>query len=154
MNFVLRFAMIGICVITSSYSFGKVTDSATATIVNHRVAYLPKPKRGNYLDVKVTPPEARGKSGRVLVEVFNRGKDHLASVSFDVTLMNNSGWSLSAPISAEDLGPNMSGAQWVEIPKMSEKFPVITSAKLAHLRIITKDAREVSLQPYMDLIKN
>ena len=131
----------------------KSSDSAVAQIVEHKAAYAPKPQRGPHLDVKVTPPELRGKTGRVMIEVYNRGKDHIASVNFDVTLKNNSGWALTAPIKAEDLKPNMSGGQWVEIPRMGEKFPTITGASLSHLRIISVEAQEIKLTPFMDLIK-
>ena len=133
--------------------FAKSSDSAVAQIVEHKAAYAPKPQRGPHLDVKVTPPELRGKVGRVMIEVYNRSKDRIATVNFDVTLKNNSGWSLTAPVKAEDLNPNMSGGQWVEIPKMGEKFPTITGASLSHLRIISADAQELKLTPYMDLIK-
>lgn len=134
-------------------TYAKSSDSAVAKLVDHKTAYAPKPQRGPHLDVKVTPPELRGKVGRVMIEVYNRGKDHLALVSFDVVLKNNSGWVLTAPVKAEDLNPNMSGGQWVEIPKMNEKFPEIMAAQLSHLRIITADAREVKMTTYMDLIK-
>lgn len=133
--------------------WAKSTDSAVAQLVDHKTAYNPKPQRGPHLDVKVTPPELRGKAGRVMIEVYNRGKDHIALVTFDVVLKNNSGWSLTAPIKAEDLKPNMSGGQWVEIPKMGEKFPAITGASLSHLRVINVEAQEIKLAPYMDLIK-
>lgn len=128
-------------------------SSAVAQLVDHRTAYNPKPERGPHLDVKVTPPELRGKVGRVMIEVYNRGKEHIASVDFEVTLKNNSGWQLNAPVHAEDLKPNMSGGQWVEIPKMAEKFPTITAASMKHLRVINVEAKEIKLQPYMDLVK-
>lgn len=131
----------------------KSTDSAVAQIVGHKTAYAPKPQRGPHLDVKVTPPELRGKTGRVMIEVYNRGKDHIATVNFDVTLKNNSGWSLTAPVKAEDLKPNMSGGQWIEIPKMGEKFPILTGASLHHLRVISVEAQELKITPYLDLIK-
>lgn len=124
-----------------------------AKIVDHKTAYSPKPARGPHLDVKVTPPEIRGKDGRVMIEVYNRGKEHLGSVTFDVTLFNQGGFTLSAPIIAEDLKPNLSGGQWVKIPQIKGAFPKITGAKLSNLRIISTKAHEISMRTYMDVIK-
>ena len=130
------------------------TPTVQAKIVNHKVAYNPKPERGPHLDVKVTPPESRGEQGKVLVEVYNRGKDHLALVQFDVTLTNHGGFEISAPVKAEDLRPNMSGSQWVKIPRIKGKFPTIDGARMANIRTITDEAKEVKMNGYMDLIKN
>ena len=145
--------LTGFLAFSAVTAYAKGSDSAVAKIVDHKTAYSPKPQRGPHIDVKVTPPELRGKTGRVMIEVYNRGKDHLSLIMFDVTLKNNQGWNLTAPVKAEDLNPNMSGGQWVEIPKMNEKFPTITAAELAHMRVVTSDAREVKLPIYMDLIK-
>lgn len=127
--------------------------SVKATIVEHKAAYTSKPERGPHIDIKVTPPEIRGKEGRVMIEVYNRGKVHLASVTFDVTLSNQGGFEFTAEVTADDLRPNMSGGQWVKIPPIKGKFPKIIGAKLSHLRVIDSNAREVSMKAYMDLIK-
>jgi hypothetical protein len=131
----------------------KFPTTVQATNVDHKLAYSPKPERGSHLDVKVTPPEIRGKEGRVMIEVYNRGKDHLALVMFDVTLFNQGGLDISAPVKAEDLKPNMSGGQWVIIPAIQGKFPTITGARLSNLRIVNNSAREVKMKTYMDLVK-
>lgn len=127
--------------------------SVKASIVDHKTAYKPKPERGPHLDVKVTPPEIRGREGRVMIEVYNRGTAHLASVTFDVTLSNQGGFEITAPVSADDLKPNMSGGQWVKIPPIKGAFPKIIGAKLSNLRIINSQAREISMKTYMDLVK-
>ena len=131
----------------------KFSTTVQAVIVDHKLAYSPKPERGSHLDVKVTPPEIRGKEGRVMIEVYNRGKDHLALVMFDVTLFNQGGLDITAPVKAEDLKPNMSGGQWVVIPPIQGKFPTITGARLSNLRIVNTSAREVKMKTYMDLVK-
>ncbi len=131
----------------------KFPTTVQAVIVEHKSAYSPKPERGSHLDVKVTPPEIRGKEGRVMIEVYNRGKEHLALVMFDVTLFNQGGLDITAPVKAEDLKPNMSGGQWVVIPSIQGKFPTITGARLSHLRIVNAAAREVKMKTYMDLVK-
>ncbi|MEI6833052.1 MAG: hypothetical protein WCL28_03585 [bacterium] len=121
--------------------------------VIHTQAYKPKPSRGPHIDIKVTPPGARGVDGRVLVEVYNRGKQHLALVQFDITLNNRGGFSITAPCKAEDLKPNMSGSQWVTISKIRGVFPVIDAAVVENLRTVTVEAQDVPMKGFVDLIK-
>jgi hypothetical protein len=121
--------------------------------VIHTQAYKTKPGRGPHIDIKVTPPGARGVDGRVLVEVYNRGKQHLALVQFDITLNNRGGFSITAPCKAEDLKPNMSGSQWVTIPKIRGFFPVIDAAVVENLRTVTVEAQDVPMKGFVDLIK-
>lgn len=121
--------------------------------VIHTQAYKPRPERGAHVDIKVTPPGSRGVDGRVLVEVYNRGKSHLALVQFDITLNNRGGFSITAPCKAEDLKPNMSGSQWVKIPKIGGSFPSIDEAVVENLRTVTVDAQDVKMKGFVDLIK-
>lgn len=121
--------------------------------VIHTQAYKPRPERGQHIDIKVTPPGARGSDGRVLVEVYNRSKQHLALVQFDVTLNNRGGFAITAPVKAEDLRPNMSGSQWVKIQKIKGAFPSIDEAIVDSLRTVTVDAQDVKLKSFVDLIK-
>jgi len=136
-----------------SSSFGSPSTSAKAVIVDHKSAYAPKPNRGPHLDVKITPPEIRGKEGRVLIEVYNRGKAHIARVTFDVVLFNQGGFTLTAPIVAEDLKPDLSGGQWVKIPQIKGQFPKITGGKITGIRIFDTTAKELPMKAYLDLIK-
>lgn len=129
------------------------STSAQAVVVDHKAAYNPKPERGPHIDIKVTPPEIRGQDGRVLIEVYNRSKDHLGSVNFDVKLKNNEGFEIEAPITASDLKPNMSGGQWVKIPPIKGRFPKIIAARALNIRVIRVDATEIKLKAFMDLIK-
>jgi hypothetical protein len=121
---------------------------------SHSVAYKPTPGRGDHIDIKVTPPGARGSDGRVLVEVYNRGKTHLAMVQFEVTLNNRGGFAITAPVKAEDLKPNMSGSQWIKIPRIKGAFPVIDLAIVDNLKTITIEAREIQMKGFVDLIKH
>lgn len=121
--------------------------------VVHTQAYKPRPGRGPHIDVKVTPPGSRGVDGRVLVEVYNRGKQHLALVQFDITLNNRGGFSITAPCKAEDLKPNMSGSQWVIIPKIRGAFPAIDEAVVENLRTVTVEAQDIPMKGFVDLIK-
>ncbi len=131
----------------------KFPTTARAVLVDHRTAYKPRPERGSHLSVLVTPPEQRGKEGKVLIEVYNRGKDHLALVMFDVTLMNQGGLAITAPVKAEDLKPNMSSGQWITIPPIKGKFPIVIGARLSNLRIVDVQAKEIGMKPFMDLVK-
>jgi hypothetical protein len=71
--------------------------------VVHTQAYKPRPERGQHIDIKVTPPGRRGSDGKVLVEVYNRSKQHLSLIQFDISLNNRGGFSINAPGKAEDL---------------------------------------------------
>lgn len=121
--------------------------------IPHTQAYKPRPELGSYLDIKVTPPGPRGSDGRVLVEVYNRSKQHLSLIQFEVTLNNRGGFAITAPIKAEDLKPNMSGSQWVKIPKVKGAFPAVDEAVVENLKVVTSDAREIKIKTNVDLIK-
>lgn len=130
-----------------------LAEQYRSKLVPHTQAYKPRPEFGPYLDIKVTPPGARGSDGRVLIEVYNRGKQHLALIQFDVTLNNRGGFAITAPVKAEDLKPNMSGSQWVKIPKVQGAFPSIDEAVVENLKIVTVEAREIKMKTNVDLIK-
>jgi hypothetical protein len=144
--------LIVIMLVFSGASVAYAERIRSKTVV-HKQAYKPKRGRGPHIDIKVTPPGARGVDGRVLVEVYNRGKQHLALVQFDITLNNRGGFSITAPCKAEDLKPNMSGMQWVKIPKIKGVFPVISEAVVENLRTVTAQAQDIPMKGYVDLIK-
>jgi hypothetical protein len=121
--------------------------------VVHTQAYKPRPERGQHIDIKVTPPGRRGSDGKVLVEVYNRSKQHLSLIQFDINLNNRGGFSINAPGKAEDLKPNLSGSQWVKIPKVNGAFPDIDQAVVTNLRCLTVDAHEAKIKGFVDLIK-
>ena len=145
-----KFWILPLMCVLSQVAYGQRIRSTT---VPHTQAYKPKKNRGAHIDIKVTPPGARGVDGRVLVEVYNRGKQHLALVQFDITLNNRGGFSITAPCKAEDLKPNMSGSQWVVIPKIRGAFPVIDEAIVENLRTVTIEAQDVPMKGFVDLIK-
>ena len=142
-------ALMTVCVLASPAQAAQIRSK---TVV-HTQAYKAKPERGSHIDIKVTPPGSRGKDGRVLVEVYNRGKQHLALVQFDITLTNRGGFEITAPVKAEDLRPNMSGAQWVQIPKIKGAFPIVDEAVVDNLRTVTAEAQDVKMKGFVDLIK-
>ena len=150
-----RLQIVGLGVIFILLTFGSPSwaQRYQSKDVPHSQAYKPRPERGPHIDIKVTPPGRRGADGRVLVEIYNRGTTHLALVQADVTLSNRGGYQVSAEVKGEDLRPNMSGAQWIKIPKIKDAFPEIDSALVSNVRVITSDAREVKMKLFVDLIK-
>ena len=146
-----RIIYLLVAVLTPTVAFSAAIHSKNVT---HTQAYKLHPERGQYVDIKVTPPGARGADGRVLVEVYNRGKSHLALIQFDVTLTNHGGFGITAAVKAEDLSPNMSGSQWVKIPMIKGAFPVIDEAIVDNVHVVTVDARDIKINTYVDLIKN
>ena len=146
-------AKFGLLVLITFLALPAQAARIRSKTVVHTQAYKPKPERGPHIDIKVTPPGARGADGRVLVEVYNRGKQHLALIQFDITLNNRGGFSITAPCKAEDLKPNMSGSQWVKIPKIGGAFPAIDEAVVDNLRVVTVEAQDVKMKGFVDLIK-
>ena len=140
-------------ILTSVIAASAEAAQIKSKTVPHTQAYKPKPERGAHIDIKVTPPGSRGSDGRVLVEVYNRGKKHIALVEFEITLSNHGGFAITAPVKAEDLEPNMSGAQWVKIPKIKGAFPTIDEAVVDNLRTVTVDAQDIKMKGFVDLIK-
>lgn len=122
-------------------------------IINHKEAYKPKPERGPHIDIKVTPPEKRGRENFVLVEVYNRTTVHLATVLFDITLLNKGGYKVTSSVEASDLKPNLSGAQWVKVGGDTKNLPVTLEATVTGVKAITVDAKEVNYKVFVDLIK-
>lgn len=129
------------------------SEAIRSKVVVHTKAYKLRPERGQHIDIKVTPPGRRGSDGKVLVEVYNRSKQHLSLIKFDINLNNRGGFSINAPGQAEDLKPNLSGSQWVKIPKVNGAFPDIDQAVVTNLRCLTVDAHEVKIKGFVDLIK-
>ncbi|MCX6117499.1 MAG: hypothetical protein NT027_08160, partial [Proteobacteria bacterium] len=134
----------------SNLSFPTTTKAA---LVDHKNTYNPRPERGAHLHVVVTPPEKRGKEGKVLVEVYNRGKIHIASAAFDLTIANQGGLEIKSSIQATDVKPNYSGLQWISIPPIRGKFPIATAARLTNLRIVDTSAQEIQMKVFLDMVK-
>lgn len=141
------------CLFASLFSTASLAEQIRSVNVSHTKAYVPRPERGQHVAIMVTPPGARGSDGRVLVEVYNRSKSHLALVQFEVTLNNRGGFAITAPVKAEDLKPNMSGSQWIKIPQVKGAFPTVDQAVVDNLRMVTVDAHDVKIKGFVSLIK-
>ena len=129
-----------------------VATPVQSTNVVHTQAYKKHPERGPYISIIVTPPSARGVDGRVLVEVYNYTKINLALVKFDINLRNSGGFDINAVAEANSLKPKSSGAIWVKLPKIKDRFPPVTAATIDGFRVINSEAQEVSVRPYLTVI--
>ncbi len=129
-----------------------------APTLSHRIKqtdtyFLYKKRPEPHIHVVVTPPEKRGKKNQVLVEVYNRTKEPLSIVLFDITFLNHAALEISSKVEASDLAPNLSGAQWIDLGKMGKEFPTIDSARLDGLQVVDKKANKREVKVYLDLIK-
>ncbi len=122
--------------------------------IMHTQAYKKHPERGAYISIIVTPPSARGVDGRVLVEVYNYTKVNLALVKFDINLRNSGGFDINAVAEAKSLKPNSSGAIWIKLPKIKDRFPPVTAASIDGLRVINSEAKEITISPYLTVVTN
>jgi hypothetical protein len=122
-------------------------------IVKHTKAYSQRPELGEYVAIKVTPPEKRGKAGKVLVEVFNYTKSYLSVMQFDLNFTTNDLVSRSSTIVADDIKPNWSALRWIDIPS-NEKLPPIQAVSAAHLTMIDDTGKYLAHKISVDLIKD
>jgi hypothetical protein len=120
--------------------------------IDHTKAYKKRTDIGPHVNIKITPPEKRGKQGRVLVEVYNFSATYLSSVSFELILKNSWGDRIEARVSADDLKQNWSGLVWIQIPG-SGKIEKITGVEIANFQAFNKEAKPVSVKFATDLIK-
>lgn len=122
-------------------------------IVNHGKAYLPRPELGQYLGIKVTPPEKRGQKRRVAVEVYNFSKVFISVADFFITLHNRGGMNVDSHVTAEDLNPGWGSAiKWIVIPGTGE-IPPIESVEIKGMNIFTVNSKQLPLKYSVDLIK-
>ncbi len=120
--------------------------------VDHTKAYKKRTDIGPHVSIKITPPERRGKAGRVLVEIYNFSKTYLSLVDFEISLKNSWGDRIEAKISADDLKQNWSGLMWIEIPG-NGKIEKITGVEIANFQAFDKAAKPVAVKFTTDLIK-
>jgi hypothetical protein len=120
--------------------------------VDHTKAYKKRTDIGPHVSIKVTPPERRGKAGRVLVEIYNFSKTYLSLVDFEISLKNSWGDRIEAKISADDLKQNWSGLMWIQIPG-SGKIEKITGVEVANFQAFDQAAKPVNVKFTTDLIK-
>lgn len=120
---------------------------------HHTEAYKLHPERGDHINVKVTPPELRGKQGFVAIEVYNYSKTYISVMEFDIILTGKYGISVTSHIQVEDLEPKWSDMRWAQIPP-NIKLPVIQSVQLIGVKKFDDKGKEIKLKVYTDLIKS
>ena len=145
------------CVLVSIAASVLCSDIVSAnpiqsTNIVHTKAYLVHTERGPHVAIIITPPSARGVDGRVLIEVYNRTKVHLALVKFDINLRNSGGFSINSTAEAKDLKAKSSSAIWIKLPKIKEQFPQVTAATADGLRVINANAIEIPVKAYLTVI--
>ena len=121
-------------------------------IIKHTDAYSAHPERGQHVDLKITPPEKRGKDTMILVEIYNRSKAHISVLTFDIVFRNHGAQDISTSITAEDMVPGWSISRWIKIPG-SGKIPAIDGVDVSNIKMFDKEAKDLNFKVYADLIK-
>ena len=124
----------------------------THRTVIHTEAYKKREGFGPHINFKITPPEKRGRKGRVLVEVYNYSKVNLAVVNFWLMLSNQWGDLIEVQINCDDIPAGWSALKWVKIPG-DKPIPEITSVQIKNMKVFNDQGRETKLRYFTDLIK-
>lgn len=131
----------------------QASDQNTHRNVIHTEAYKKREHLAEHLSFKVTPPEKRGRSGMVLVEVYNYSKKYLSVVDFWLILKNPWGDLIEVHVTCDDIKPGWSALRWVKI-EGNKPFPEITSAEIKNMVIYNEKAQKTNIRYYTDLIKS
>jgi hypothetical protein len=120
--------------------------------VIHTEAYKKREGFGPHINFKITPPEKRGRKGRVLVEVYNYSKVNLAVVNFWMILSNQWGDRIEVQINCDEIPAGWSALKWVKIPG-DKPIPEISIVQIKNMKIFNDHGRETKLKYFTDLIK-
>jgi hypothetical protein len=131
---------------------GKNKSSSSQRKISHDKAYKRRATKEPHISIKVTPPEQRGKKGRVLVEVYNYSKRNLSVMTFDVSLLNKWGDVINSNIQVQDLNAGWSDVVWVQIPG-KRKIQKITGLRVQNMQMFDKSGKKVQMKHFFDLIK-
>jgi hypothetical protein len=121
-------------------------------VVPHGEAYKRRDDLGPHVNFKITPPEDRGKAGRVLVEVYNYSTTFLSVVNFWLILKNPWGDLIEVHVTCNDIKPNWSALRWVKI-EGNKAFPKITQVEIKNMVAFNEKAARVQLRYSTALIK-
>ena len=127
-------------------------DQAIKRTVIHSEAYKKREGLGPHIEIKVTPPEGRGRKGMVLVEVYNYSRNYLASADFWLNLTNSWGDSIDTHITCEDIKGGWSALKWIHIPG-NRQIPEITKINVMNMKMFSEQAKELKMKYTIDLIK-
>jgi hypothetical protein len=120
-------------------------------ISHHKEAYKRK-KIGAHLNIKVTPPEIRGKKGMVAVEIYNFSEKNLSVIDFWLELETDGYANIEAHITVDDLGPNWSDIRWIKI-QGDGTMPKIVKLSVLRLDMFEDSGKQAKLKLTTDLIK-
>ena len=108
--------------------------------------------------IKKAPPAKKSAEENIVrVEVYNRTKEDLSLVKFDVVLLNRSALEITLQdIQGSDLKPNYSGEKSFDLNKqgsLKNDFGTIFSAQLNGLQIVDEKGAKREFKVYIDLVK-
>jgi hypothetical protein len=121
--------------------------------IKHTGAYKPRTELGEYIAIKVTPPEKRGAKGRVAVEIYNFSKKSLSLVDFWIVLLNRYGQKVEAHVTADDFRVGTSTIRWIEIPGKGE-IPTVDDVKILNMNMYQGYLKPMRVPWTLDLIKD
>jgi hypothetical protein len=122
-------------------------------VVDHKKAYKKRKKIGNYVNFKITPPEKRGKEGRVGVEIYNYSKTHVSYMHFYIILMTNDFLEIEAEMTVENMSPDWGDVRWIKIPLRKGTIPKISKVTIKRMEMFDKKGNRTMVKYNTDLIK-
>lgn len=128
-------------------------DPPTARTVIHSDAYKKRENLGAHLDIVVTPPEKRGKKGRVLVELYNYSKAYISVADFWLEMHNDFGDKVEVHITADDIKGGWSALKWVKITGKKTTIPKVTKVAVQKMQMYDAKGKKFALKYFVDLIK-
>jgi hypothetical protein len=151
------------CIIAACFLLGpslaeaKLVKAKRHRVISHQKAYKKRKMVDPYLNIKVTPPEKRGKDGYVAVEVYNYSKNvHLAMAHFWLYLETDDFMQVEAELTVENMRPNWGDIRWVKIPlrKGKRTLPKITKIRVEKMEMFGAKGKRAKMLWTTDLIKN
>lgn len=107
---------------------------------------------GGYVNVKITPPEQRGRKGHVLVEVYNYTGMNLALVEFDLVLYTRENLMVTSHITVDGMRKNYGTLKYMSIPN-GGRLPPIAGARIKRLYVYTPEGKRLWAKHNSNLIK-
>lgn len=105
------------------------------------------------MNIKVTPPEIRGRKGYVAVEIYNLSKKDLGGADFWISLETEDFMEISAHITVGDMRRNWSEIRWIKIP-VRGKIPKIKRLSIQRMQMFDVNGNRAKIQYTTDLIKS
>lgn len=142
--------------LTPSLSEGAKLKFQRHRIIPHKKAYKKRRLKEPYINIKVTPPEKRGKDGFVGVEIYNYSKKKSVSVAhFWIYLETDNFMQIEAEMTVENMGPNWGDIRWIKVPlrKGKRTLPKITKIRVEKMEIFDGAGRRTKMIWTTDLIK-